>query len=294
MHRGVRNLVENHRKIAVHFRRRRTAVVVGMLDVGGTYLQPALGELHRVFQFGCPGNGAAPDGTHGPTHLQASVPAFADGTFTLLPVFGQGQAGVGKMVLLFGRNHHQAAIRPDALLRQRNGPVHPRFPDGHGGDGDVVHVDSPFFAPALESVTAQVRQDLFRIAELGHKVRVAQVGHLDVAATGKYHLFGVEDLGPGGDELFQMLETVPDGDVAQGHFFGHARKDFPIIVFGHDASFLILLTDSLFSFSAPCKPVCASPGKQPAPPGGLRWGYIPSRRWIRSPDPWTDPSPCHS
>jgi hypothetical protein len=97
----------------------------------------------------------------------------------------------------------------------------------------------PFFwQRPLEAIAAQVRQDLFRVTELGHEVGVAQIGHLDIAATGKNHFFRVKDLGPGGNEFFQMLKSVANGDVAEGHFSGHSRKDFPIIIFGHAASLL--------------------------------------------------------
>ncbi|VTR68961.1 hypothetical protein DESC_720339 [Desulfosarcina cetonica] len=236
MDRRIRDRVENHGKIAVHLRRRGTAVVVGMLDIGGADLQPALGELHGVGQFRGPGNGAAPDGAHGSAHLQAGVTAFANGSFTLLPVGGQAQPGIGEMMLLFGGNHHQAAVRPDPFLGQGDGPVHGRFANGHGGDGDRIRIDPPFLAAPAKTVATQVGQDRLRIAELGHEIRVAQVGHLDVAAAGKNHLFSVEDLGPRGDEFLQVLKSVTHGDIAQDDVPGHARKNFPIIVFGHGAS----------------------------------------------------------
>jgi hypothetical protein len=30
------------------------------------------------------------------------------------------------------------------------------------------------------------------------------------------------------------LKSIPDGDIADGHFFGHSWKYFPVIIFGHD------------------------------------------------------------
>ena len=138
------------------------------------------------------------------------------------------------MVLLFGGHHHQQPVRADALLAQLDRPVHARLADGHGRDADVVDVDALFRAALPEPVAAQVGQHLLGIAELRHQVGVAEVGDLDVLAAGKYHLLGVEDLGPGGNELFQVLKAVPDRDVAERHFSGHSRENFPIIVFGHD------------------------------------------------------------
>ena len=63
-------------------------------------------------------------------------------------------------------------------------------------------------------------QHLFGIAKLRHQVGIAQIGHLDIAATGKYQFFSIKRLGPGGNKLLQVLKSVPDGDVADGYFLG--------------------------------------------------------------------------
>ena len=48
VHAGVGDLVQDHRKVAVDLRGRGAAVVIGVLDVGGADLEPALGELHGI------------------------------------------------------------------------------------------------------------------------------------------------------------------------------------------------------------------------------------------------------
>jgi hypothetical protein len=49
------------------------------------------------------------------------------------------------MVLFFGGDHHQDAVRPDAFLAQGDGPVDGSFTDGDGRQFDVVIIDAAFF-----------------------------------------------------------------------------------------------------------------------------------------------------
>ena len=88
---GVGHGVQNHGKIAVNIRGRSAAVVVGVLDVMGPYLQPALGKLNRIFHVRGAGNGAAPDGADRSAHHDARIGAFLDAAFCLRPVVGKGR-----------------------------------------------------------------------------------------------------------------------------------------------------------------------------------------------------------
>ena len=99
---------------------------------------------------------------------------------------------------------------------------------------DLVEVHAPLGAALPETVAAQVGQHLFRVRELRHEEGVPEVGDLDVFAAGQDHLFGVEHLGAGGDELLEMLKAVADGDVADRDLARHAGEDLPVVVLGHD------------------------------------------------------------
>ena len=104
--------------------------MVGVLDVVGADLQPAFGELHRVFQLGGAADGASPDGAHRAAHFDAGIMAFLNTALGLIPIVGQGGARVGKVVFFFGGNHHQDTVRPDSLLAQGDGAVYARLTDG--------------------------------------------------------------------------------------------------------------------------------------------------------------------
>ena len=68
--------IEDHREVTVDVRRVGRTVVVGMLDVMGTDLEPAFRELYGVFQLGRAADGAAPDRADGAAHLDAGIGAF--------------------------------------------------------------------------------------------------------------------------------------------------------------------------------------------------------------------------
>jgi hypothetical protein len=65
------------------------------------------------------------------------------------PVIRQGGARVGEVVLLLGGDHHQQAVRPDALFAQGDGTVHGAFADGDGREHQLVVVDHPFVRSAF-------------------------------------------------------------------------------------------------------------------------------------------------
>ena len=117
-------------------------VVVGVLDVVGPYLQPALGKLDGVFQLGGPGNRAAPDGTDRAAHFHTGIITFLDTTLGLGPVIRQGRTGIGKMMFFLGGHHHQQAIGADPFFSQLDGPIHGTFPDGNGGKGDTIIINT--------------------------------------------------------------------------------------------------------------------------------------------------------
>ena len=216
--------------------------------------------------------------------------AFPDGALAFLPVFRQGAARVGEVVLFFGGDHHQEPVGADTLLAQPAGPVHRGFADGDGRQNDVIVVHALAGAALPEAIAAQMLEQLLGIAELGHQVGIAQVGDLDVAAPGENQLLEVENLGPGGDEFLEMLKAVAHGDIADGHLFGHARKNFPVVVLGHGWLLGIHgIVDVFIECPARiiclCRPVFAFRGKRPGLPAGLRWGCRSSKHWIQWPGP---------
>ena len=208
--------------------------LIGVFDIVRPDFKPAFGEFDGIFQAGGAADRTAPDGADRAAHFHTGIITFFDTSLGLGPVIRQGSPGIGKMMFFLGGHHHQEPVRPDTLLDQLNGPVHGRLSDGHGCDGYVFRINAPFLTAGFETVAAQVRQYFFSVTELRHEVRVAQVGHLYIPAPGKDHFLGVEDFCPGGNEFFQMLEPVPDGDVTQGDRFRHSWKNLPIIVFSHD------------------------------------------------------------
>ena len=137
------------------------------------------------------------------------------------------------MVFLFGGNHHEDTVRPDTLFFQLDRPVYSAFTYGYRGNNNIVRINAFSGAAFSKTITAQMGQYLLSIAELRHQVCIAQVGNFDVAAARKNEFLGIKYLGPRGNEFFQVLKTVPDGDVAYGHFLGHPRKYFPIVMFSH-------------------------------------------------------------
>ena len=115
--------------------------------------------------------------------------------------------------------------------------IHRCFPDGNGGEANILVVDSFFGAAAFELVASQMRQQLLGIPELGHGYGVAQVGDLDVAASGKDQFFKIKYFCSRGNEFFFVLETISNRNVADGDFSWHSGKNFPVIILGHGGLF---------------------------------------------------------
>ena len=98
-------------------------------------------------------------------------------------------------MLFFRGYHHEDPVGPDAPFFQFNGPVHGRLPDGNGGQDHIFHVDAFFGGPADKIIAPKVCQEGLGITELGHAFGIAQVGHLNIPASGKDQFFQIGDLG---------------------------------------------------------------------------------------------------
>jgi hypothetical protein len=133
-------------------------------------------------------------------------------------------------------------------------------------------------AALFEAVAAQMGEQLLGVGELGHQVGVSEVGDLDVAAAGENQLLQVKNFGAGGDELFEMLEPIPDRNVADGDLARHAGENFPIIVFSHLS---LLLSFNLSSGECPVA------GATLAGSGERRLNYRPAAPAKNRPGPQT-------
>ena len=229
----VRDGVQNHGVVSVHLRRRGGSVMIRVFDVVCADLQEPLRELHGILQPRCAGDRTSPDGAHRAVHLHPDVGGLPDAPLRLLPVLGQRRPGI--RVVMFGirGHHHQDPVGADAPLAELDRRVHGRLPDGDGRKGDRGRVDAPPFAVLPEAIPPEVGQDLLRVSKLGDAGGIPQVGQFDVPAARQDHLFGIENLGRGRNGLLLMLESIPNGDVADGHLLRHAWKDLPVIVFRH-------------------------------------------------------------
>ena len=208
--------------------------MIGMFDVRGADLQPSFGKLDGIFKLGCPGNRASPDSGNRTAHLDSGIGTFFNAPLGLFPVLRQGGSGIGKMMFLFCGNHHQASIGTHTLFLQLDRPVHSTLADRNGRDANLIQINPSFFTALFKPIAAQMGQNLFGIAELRHEKRVSEVGDFNVAASGKNQFFSIKCFCPRRNKSLQVLKSVSDGNIADGHFFGHSWKYFPVIIFGHD------------------------------------------------------------
>ena len=107
--------------------------MIGMLNIVSPNLEPSFGEFYRILHFRGTADWTAPNCAYRSTHFNAGITGLFNAPFSLTPVLSQRHAGIGKMMLRIGGNHHQNSIGAITIFFHLNCPIHCGFPDGHTG-----------------------------------------------------------------------------------------------------------------------------------------------------------------
>ncbi len=99
---GIGYSIKNHRKIAIYIGSRGTPVMVGMFNIVGADLQPALGKFNGILHVRGACYGTAPDGADRSTHHDARIGTLFNAAFGFGPIVRQGCTGIGKVMFLLG------------------------------------------------------------------------------------------------------------------------------------------------------------------------------------------------